>query len=65
MLGSLRKALADYAASAPEGDIGDPIEPIEVRITALIEAIEAAEKHLSDAGFDMTRLKRRIGIRQD
>lgn len=55
MLGSLRKALADYAATVAGQNIGEPIEPIEVRIAALIEAIEAAESHLSGTGFDLKR----------
>ncbi len=62
MLGSLRKALADYAATVEGGDIGEPIEPIEVRIAALIESLEAAESHLSGAGFQLNRFNGATGF---
>ena len=56
MLKSLREALAQYAL----GDDGDGSEeivaPIEERVQALIEAIEAAEAHLRRLGFDPATL---------
>ena len=49
MLRSLREALAQYAL----GEGGEEIvEPIEERLQALIEAIEATEAHLRGFGFD-------------
>jgi type I restriction enzyme R subunit len=52
MLASLRAALAQYAL----GDDGiggeEIIAPIEERVQALIEAIEATEAHLRSLGFD-------------
>ena len=56
MLKSLREALAQYAL----GDDGDGSEeivaPVEERVQALIEAIEAAEAHLRRLGFDPATL---------
>ena len=56
MLKSLREALAQYAL----GDDGDGSEeivaPIEERVQALMEAIEAAEAHLRRLGFDPATL---------
>jgi len=56
MLKSLREALAQYAL----GDDGDGQEeivaPIEERVQALLEAIEATEAHLRDLGFDPATL---------
>ena len=49
MLKSLREALAQYALG-DEGDGGEEIvAPIEERVQALIEAIEATEAHRSRA----------------
>ena len=62
MLGSLRKALADYAAADPAGETGDPLEPIEDRIAALIDAIESAEDHLNSLGFDVARFEDAAGF---
>ncbi len=62
MLGSLRKALADYAAADPDDDTGDPVEPIEERIAALIDAIEAAEDHVTKLGFDWSRFENATGF---
>lgn len=62
MLGSLRKALADYAEADPGGDTGDPLQPIEERIAALIDAIETAEDHISCLGFDMSRFENATGF---
>lgn len=55
MLASLRAALAQYASG--EGPGGDPpITPIEERVQALIEAINATEAHLASLGFDASNL---------
>ncbi len=52
MLSSLREALAQYALG-DDGTGGEEIvAPIEERVQALIEAIEAAESHLRGLGFD-------------
>lgn len=57
MLRSLREALAQYALGDDgAGGGGDIIAPIEERVQALIEAIEATEAHLRSAGFDTARL---------
>ena len=59
MLKSLREALAQYALG-DEGDGGDGgeeiVAPIEERVQALIEAIEATEAHVRVLGFDMQSL---------
>ena len=56
MLKSLREALAQYALG-DGGDGGEEIVvPIEERVQALIEAIEAAEAHLRGLGFDPATL---------
>ena len=52
MLKSLREALAQYALGDDgEGD-DEIVSPIEERLQALIEAIEATEAHLRGLGFD-------------
>lgn len=52
MLKSLREALAQYALGDDgEGD-DDIVVPIEERVQALIEALEATEAHLRSLGFD-------------
>jgi type I restriction enzyme R subunit len=52
MLASLRAALAQYALG-DDGSGGEEIvAPIEERVQALIEAIEATEAHLRGLGFD-------------
>ena len=59
MLKSLREALAQYALgddSDDGGGDGDIIAPIEERVQALIEAIEATEAHLRGLGFDPATL---------
>ena len=62
MLRSLREALAQYAL----GDDGtvDPdfVAPIEERVQALIEAIEATEAHLRGLGFDPVVLIKSTGF---
>ncbi len=56
MLKSLREALAQYALG--DGDTGgeEIVAPIEERVQALIEAIEATEAHLRGLGFDPAAL---------
>jgi type I restriction enzyme R subunit len=52
MLKSLREALAQYALG-DDGSSGEEIvAPIEERVQALIEAIEATEAHLRGLGFE-------------
>jgi type I restriction enzyme, R subunit len=47
MLKSLREALAQYALGDEEGgDGGGIVAPIEELVTALLQAIEATEKHI-------------------
>jgi type I restriction enzyme R subunit len=56
MLASLRAALAQYALG-DDGEGGEEIvAPIEERVQALIEAIEATEAHLRGLGFDPATL---------
>jgi type I restriction enzyme, R subunit len=56
MLASLRAALAQYALG-DDGTGGEEIvAPIEERVQALIEAIEATEAHLRSLGFDPASL---------
>jgi type I restriction enzyme, R subunit len=56
MLKSLREALAQYALG-DDGDGGEEIvAPIEERVQALIEAIEATEAHVRGLGFEMKTL---------
>lgn len=56
MLKSLRAALAQYALG-DDGSGGEEIvAPIEERVQALIEAIEATEAHLRSLGFDPATL---------
>jgi type I restriction enzyme R subunit len=56
MLGSLRAALAQYALGDEGARDGDIIAPIEERVQALIEAIEATEAHLRGLGFEAASL---------
>jgi type I restriction enzyme R subunit len=56
MLKSLREALAQYALG-DDGTGGEEIvAPIEERVQAMLEAIEATEAHLRGLGFDPTSL---------
>lgn len=56
MLASLRAALAQYALG-DDGKGGEEIvAPIEERVQALLEAIEATEAHLKGLGFDPASL---------
>lgn len=59
MLTSLREALAQYALGDGPGDGGPPFIPIEQRVQALLEAVEATEHHLRGLGFDPAGL---IGV---
>lgn len=52
MLKSLRAALAQYALGDDGNGDDDILVPIEERVQALIEALEATEAHLRDLGFD-------------
>ena len=52
MLRSLREALAQYALGDDEASGEQIVAPIEERLQALIEAIEATEAHLRGLGFD-------------
>ena len=56
MLRSLREALAQYALGDDNDDGGEIIEPVEERVQALIEAIEATEAHLRRLDFDPATL---------
>src|SRR5450756_2166403 len=58
MLKSLREALAQYAlGDEDDGDgTGGIVAPIEELVASLLQAIEAAEKHLLGLGFDAGRL---------
>ena len=57
MLKSLREALAQYALGDDEGNGGEEIvAPIEERVQALIEGIEATEAHVRVLGFEMKSL---------
>lgn len=52
MLASLRAALAQYALGEDGAGGDDILAPIEERVQALIEGIEATEAHLRNLGFD-------------
>jgi type I restriction enzyme R subunit len=56
MLKSLREALAQYALGDDGNGGDDIIVPVEQRVQALLEAIEATEAHLRGLGFDLTTL---------
>jgi len=56
MLKSLRAALAQYALGDEAEGGEEIIAPIEERVEALIEAIEATEAHLRGLGFDPATL---------
>ena len=56
MLKSLREALAQYALGDDDNGDEEIITPIEERVQALIEALEATESHLRDLGFDPATL---------
>ena len=52
MLTSLRAALAQYALGDDGAGGEEIVAPIEERVQALLEAIEATEAHLRGLGFD-------------
>ena len=56
MLESLRQALAQYALGDDGDGDGEIVEPVEERVQALIEAIEATEAHLRGLRFDPATL---------
>jgi type I restriction enzyme R subunit len=56
MLASLRAALSQYALGDDETGDYDIVVPIEERVGALLEAIEATETHLRGLGFDPSSL---------
>jgi type I restriction enzyme R subunit len=56
MLASLRAALAQYALGEDGAGGEEIIAPIEERVQALIEAINATEAHLRGLGFDPATL---------
>jgi len=56
MLASLRAALAQYALGEDGAGGEEIVAPIEERVQALIEAIEATEAHLRGLGFDPASL---------
>ena len=62
MLKSLREALAQYALGDDGGGDEEIVAPIEERVQALIEAIEATEAHLHGLGFDPATLVGSIGF---
>ena len=56
MLRSLREALAQYALGDDGEGGAEIVQPVEERVQALIEAIEATEAHLRGLGFDPAAL---------
>jgi type I restriction enzyme R subunit len=57
MLKSLREALAQYALGQDsKGGEEEIVAPIEERVKALLDAMEATEAHLQRLGFDTRRL---------
>jgi type I restriction enzyme R subunit len=64
MLKSLREALAQYALGDEDdgGGAGGIVAPIEELVASLLQAIEAAEKHLLGLCFDATRLHGATGF---
>ncbi len=57
MLQSLRKALAQYALGDDGTGQEEIVSPIEERVQALLEGIEATEAHLRGLGFDPVTLR--------
>ncbi|MDE0510565.1 MAG: type I restriction endonuclease subunit R [Gammaproteobacteria bacterium] len=62
MLKSLREALAQYALGDDDNGDEEIITPIEERVQALVEALEATESHLRDLSFDPATLLGSIGF---
>ena len=56
MLASLRAALAQYALGDEDAGGEDIVTPIEERVQALLEALEATEAHVRGLGFDPATL---------
>jgi type I restriction enzyme R subunit len=56
MLASLRAALAQYALGDDGSGGEEIIAPIEERVQAILEALEATEAHLRSLGFDPATL---------
>jgi type I restriction enzyme, R subunit len=56
MLKSLREALAQYALGDDGTGEEEIVAPIEERVQALLEAVEATEAHLRSLGFDPATL---------
>ena len=56
MLKSLEEALAQYALGDDSTGDAEIVAPIQERVQALIEAIEATEAHLHGLGFDLATL---------
>ena len=56
MLKSLREALAQYALGDKRRPAEEIVAPVEERVCALLEAIEATEAHLRGLGFNPARL---------
>ena len=56
ILKSLREALAQYALGDDGAGDEEIVAPIEERVQALVEAIEATEAHLRGLGFDPATL---------
>jgi type I restriction enzyme R subunit len=56
MLKALRAALAQYALGDEGGGDEDIVAPLEERVRALDEAMDAAEAHLRGLGFELARL---------
>ena len=63
MLKSLREALAQYALGDDDAGGEEIVAPIEERVQALIEAMEATEAHLRGLGFDPATLIGSTGSR--
>lgn len=61
MLKSLREALVQYALGDGKGN-DEIVAPLEERVAALHEAIEATEAHLAGLGFDPVRLDGAMGF---
>jgi type I restriction enzyme R subunit len=55
MLKSLREALAQYALGDDGGE-EEVVAPIDERVAALLDAVEATEAHLRSLGFEPARL---------
>ena len=56
MLKSLREALAKYALGDTGNEEDEVVAPIEERVRALVQVIEATEAYLLELGFDVGRL---------